>query len=82
MGSAPTTMEAFVGWLRKNAPWHKGNDWKILNIQGGKGIGDGWERPVVLVSKGDMLVAVGSRGQDGIWDNGSNDDIVVFIERR
>jgi len=41
---------------------------------------DPWGNPIVLITEDDCLVALGSSGQNGIWEMGKNDDLVVTFK--
>lgn len=72
---APTDMRKLVGWLGKHAPR---NEEHIDYVKGT--IRDAWGRDIILVSEGGRLKAVGSAGEDGVWEGGRGDDICVSLE--
>ena len=45
-----------------------------------KKILDAWNRPIILIAYDGRLAALGSRGPNGKWEGGHNDDIVVPLD--
>lgn len=41
---------------------------------------DPWGNAIILISEGDSLVALASSGQNGTWETGENDDLVVTFK--
>ncbi len=40
---------------------------------------DGWGRPVVIETRDDGAIVIGSSGPNGIWEHGGGDDIVIIL---
>jgi len=74
-GAPPIEAAELTRWLKQ---WTGAN---VEYIEYGSGrILDAWGRNVILVVDAGSLTALGSLGEDGIWENGSGDDIVIRIK--
>ena len=62
---APITMPELATWLGECASTDDFIDY--------------WGRPVVLVVHEGRLVALGSKGADGKWENGEGDDVYIDL---
>jgi hypothetical protein len=73
---APSDLSAYSKWVIKSNP-------KVIplgTIRTAKDTGiilDAWGEPIVLVLEGRCVVGLGSSGQNRVWDDGGNDDVVV-----
>ena len=73
----PTKVPELIGWLE--AAGHVSKDEAYINYHE-KTITDAWGNKVVVVSQAGKFVGVGSPGPDGIWQEGTGDDILVTLE--
>ena len=74
----PVKLPELVEWLVKHYAF---DDHAIRYIDyQQKTIKDAWGNQIVVVSRADKFVGVGSPGPDGNWQDGAGDDIIVTLE--
>lgn len=75
----PTRLCDFVEWGRYHSLL---NDKPYGGIIDGESatILDAWGRPIVLIVKSDEVVGAGSKGPDGIWQDGHGDDVIRLVD--
>lgn len=73
----PAEMSKLVTWLQGKLKFLE--RFPYVNMED-KVFIDRWNRPVVLIVKGDKLTHVGGCGPNGKWDNRQGDDVVEEID--
>ncbi|MGC4121545.1 MAG: hypothetical protein QM765_44610 [Myxococcales bacterium] len=72
-----TTLPELVDWIAASDVGTPG----VLGIDLRKRmIYDYWDQPIHLILREGKLAALGSAGEDGVWNDGRGDDIVVPLE--
>lgn len=71
----PQSLPELVEWIASNASGEE----SYIDYHN-KSIRDPWDSEIVLVSQDETLVAIGSPGPNGRWQNGESDDIVLKLE--
>jgi len=80
----PTSNAELVRWLSRHQPavlksLQEGN--AVDSVSGG--IVDAWGNPLIVLKTEDgKLRGIGSAGQNGTWEVGGNDDIVIMLPPR
>ena len=67
----PVKLPELIDWMEKHANF---DDYQPKTIK------DVWGNQIVVVSRAGKFVGVGSSGPDGIWQDGTGDDILVTLE--
>jgi len=80
----PTEPQAFGKWIRDYSEVASSDlEMALLRYDRHTGLFlDAWQRPVVLVVRSESLVGLGSCGPNGRWENGLNDDIVLWFSEK
>ena len=78
---APTNEREYVIWLMEYEPnVKKWTEWGTILFDPERyEFLDAWHRKIVLVTESGELTGLGSSGENGQWENGKGDDIVVSL---
>lgn len=68
----PTTLPVLVNWMKRNMPG--------MLEPAQKTIQDEWGKDIVIIVKNGKFFGVGSAGPDGVWQNGTGDDLKSTLD--